>query len=889
MVSLGPRSQLGRYQVLDEIGRGGMASVFKGRDPLLGRTVAVKVLSLHHLSDPTFLERFRREAQAVAALNHPNITQVYDFGEDNDLAYIVMEYVTGGTLHDRLDRPLDVPEVLDFISPVAEALSYAHAKGIIHRDIKPANILLDPEGKPKISDFGLARMLEGSPELTRRGTVVGTPEYMAPELAQGRRADERSDVYALGIVIYQMLFGRTPFRAATPADTLRAHIEQPLPLPAALGPAAVPGLDTFLSRALAKDPDHRYQTPGDLAQAVASLSARSRPGADAQSEATIGGDKQARDASDDVDWDRLKRYMNLVRAVLEEDLASLRASSRKTLDDWWDRISEGWDWYRLECRSHLHDSMNRKIRSDFRLAQLLIAKARGTATLAARDSPAQFSEKELSLVEELERHKMLDVLDVEQIVEKSHRREGGVYELVVAFYQGQYEDLESVLGDAQIQKDLMAAFLARYEQRFAKIKQALKRYIDRYGPEDLVKSVEVSIQEVIVSSQRKREHVMRSLDYQVEELTRRLTAVPLEDTRRGFYSSLERLSSLRASGQMSVEEARGAYSASRENERAVREHLSEFHTTWDEHYRSLAAWKVELAERETALEEQAQKSRQNLHHDTRLALRTEIDVLRTHQQELTRQHEALCQEIEGLEQQKQELDERLGVVRDVLEGKTTRVVERRQAQALERDVIGRFESRMRDRPVKLYSPLDEREFVVQDRAETVSLRSDSAAQIHRYLEGHPEQEAIMAEMPLDLRSRYAVEEKRYRLYGEAVPKIVAELVSLNHWRSYADHRFDVMPATLSDLLGVLKRIEPPARSAGYFHVVGIASPTGWSKQALAAAGSAGSQPAPAGTNVSFCLIDSVTGETICSQDDRTEGLNELFRPEPRPAVDDLER
>ena len=166
--------------MMERVSRGGMASIYRARDPQLGRDVAVKVLVSFQSEDPTFVERFRQEAQAVARLNHPHIIQVHDFGEDKGFSYIVMEYVTGGTLQDRMGKPLPLTEILQLIAPVAEALTYAHKQGVVHRDIKPANVLLDANGRPKLSDFGLARLLEGSAALTRADAVLGTPDYMSP-------------------------------------------------------------------------------------------------------------------------------------------------------------------------------------------------------------------------------------------------------------------------------------------------------------------------------------------------------------------------------------------------------------------------------------------------------------------------------------------------------------------------------------------------------------------------------------------------------------------------------------------------------------------------------------------------------------------------------------
>ena len=270
MTSLLPGGRLGRYQVIEEIGRGGMATVFRALDPSLKRDVAIKVLPSYMSEDPSFVDRFSHEAQAVAGLVHPNIIRVYDFGEDKGFSFIVMEYVAGGTLVDRLDRPLEVSEAVRFIGPLGAALQYAHGQRVVHRDIKPSNVLLDQAGRPILADFGLARMLEGSAYLTQAGEVLGTAEYMAPEQALGRQADQRSDLYALGIVTYQMVVGHTPFKADTPSATLMAHIHQPVPFPDDLDPV-VPGLAPVLMRALAKEPDDRYETPLELTHALESV------------------------------------------------------------------------------------------------------------------------------------------------------------------------------------------------------------------------------------------------------------------------------------------------------------------------------------------------------------------------------------------------------------------------------------------------------------------------------------------------------------------------------------------------------------------------------------------------------------------------------------------
>ena len=244
-----------------------MASVFRGLDPRLERDVAIKVLPSFVSEQDTMVERFWQEARAIARLTHPHIVTIHDFGEDKGFTYIVMEHLTGGTLAGRMGEKFPLDDAIRYISPLAEALDYAHDQGIVHRDIKPANVLLDDQGSPKLSDFGIARILEGR-QLTAPDSVPGTPEYMAPEQALGRSSDHRSDNYALGIIVYQMVLGQTPFRGDTPTTTLMAHIHQAVPRPSVLDPETDPRLEPILLKALAKNPDDRFQTAGDLAQAL---------------------------------------------------------------------------------------------------------------------------------------------------------------------------------------------------------------------------------------------------------------------------------------------------------------------------------------------------------------------------------------------------------------------------------------------------------------------------------------------------------------------------------------------------------------------------------------------------------------------------------------------
>lgn len=280
---------LGGYRITAQIGKGGMASVFKAYQPSLERYVAIKVMPAYYAEqDESFLKRFQREAKAIASLRHPNILIVLDYGEQDGITYIVMEYVESGTLTDLMGRPLPADRMATLIEQVAAALDYAHQSGVVHRDIKPSNILLPKPDWPLLTDFGLAKIVGGS-QLTQSGTIAGTPAYMSPEQGRGDQIDARSDIYSLGIVLYEMATGAVPFQAETPMAVVVKHIIDPLPLPRTRNPDLPEGIERVILKALAKEPDDRYQQAGQLAaalnEAAADLRTAPAPTADAPEQA----------------------------------------------------------------------------------------------------------------------------------------------------------------------------------------------------------------------------------------------------------------------------------------------------------------------------------------------------------------------------------------------------------------------------------------------------------------------------------------------------------------------------------------------------------------------------------------------------------------------------
>lgn len=281
---LAPDALLGPYRLVERAGAGGMAEVWRAHHPGLDLDVAIKVLARRYSDEPDYLARFRREARAVARLDHPSILRVQDFGELDGLAYMVSPFVSGGTLADWMGTPWTLSEALRVLRPLASALDYAHTQGIVHRDVKPSNVLLDEGGKVLLGDFGVARVLDGaavfdtSGRLTVQAALIGTPQYMAPEQVRGEPAGPAADLYALDVVAYELLTGRVPFRAETWPAVLAAHLHEPPPPPRSVNPDLSEATEAVLLKGLAKSPKERYASASELVAALeAAAPARSTP------------------------------------------------------------------------------------------------------------------------------------------------------------------------------------------------------------------------------------------------------------------------------------------------------------------------------------------------------------------------------------------------------------------------------------------------------------------------------------------------------------------------------------------------------------------------------------------------------------------------------------
>ncbi len=260
---------VGRYRITEQLGQGGMATVYRAYDANLDRYVAIKAMHQAFREDTNFLARFKREAQIVAKLRHPHIVTVHEFDEHHGQPYLVMEFIEGETLKARLTRkPFTMKETVATMTAVGQALTYAHEQGVLHRDIKPSNILLDKAGRPYLTDFGLARMVQAGESTLSQDMLLGTPQYISPEQAQGiRELGPATDIYSLGIVLYQLVVGRVPYSADTPYAIIHDHIYKPLPMPSQVNPNVPPEVERVLLKALAKEPGDRFQSAVEMVSA----------------------------------------------------------------------------------------------------------------------------------------------------------------------------------------------------------------------------------------------------------------------------------------------------------------------------------------------------------------------------------------------------------------------------------------------------------------------------------------------------------------------------------------------------------------------------------------------------------------------------------------------
>src|SRR5919197_6116563 len=443
---------LGRYNIERTIGKGAMGVIYEGVDPRLGRRVAIKTILKSHLDEDTardYSMRFVREAQAVARLNHPNIVQVYDFGEEGDIAYLVMEFIKGKELKTFFDanERFDLKQAVRIMCELCDALDFAHNAGIIHRDIKPANVMLDAQARTKLTDFGVARVQDSdktSVERTQADTMVGTPAYMSPEQITGGNLDKRTDVFSAGIILYQFLTGEKPFTGSGAWTIAKKIIQEEPPLPSSVNNAVTPLFDAVVNRALAKDPDERFQSARDLS--VAFKRALEGKSAEDDSDRTVAGVLTGEFAA-------LKPAAALATAPAQDSSRSAstgtQGSSQEVELEFWRAIKDGNDPDDFEL--YVQQFPNGIYAA---LAKRKIAKLRG---VALEESAAKAKEQERKELEEAARR--------EAEVKAKLEAEKARLEAEMARKEAEYQKREA---EAEKAKQEAAAELARREAEFKK-------------------------------------------------------------------------------------------------------------------------------------------------------------------------------------------------------------------------------------------------------------------------------------------------------------------------------------------------------------------------------------------------------------------------------------
>jgi len=339
--------KIGSYEIEALIGRGGMAEVYKGYHASVDRHVALKVLSRESTVDLDFAARFQQEARLLAKLDHPHILPIFDYGQQDGITYIVMPLVETGTLSDLIrSSRLDLPQVQRIISQIGDALDYAHSLGVVHRDIKPSNVLIDERGNCRLTDFGIAKLNQASVKLTQTGASLGTPAYMSPEQIEGEELDGRTDIYSLGIMLYQMATGRLPYNANTPARIYVMHLRDPLPPPRTINPALPPAVESVILKSLEKQREDRYDTAAEMIQTLEAAMSGAPPPVDIEQtqievdpDATLGPARRAAfDSADAAPSSGIPARRNLVIgliaivAVIAVALAALTFGGGSTPD-----------------------------------------------------------------------------------------------------------------------------------------------------------------------------------------------------------------------------------------------------------------------------------------------------------------------------------------------------------------------------------------------------------------------------------------------------------------------------------------------------------------------------------------------------------------------------
>ncbi len=560
------------------------------------------------------------------------------------------------------------------------------------------------------------------------------------------------------------------------------------------------------------------------------------------------------------DWKSFKdEVVRAVNAVLDSDLEQLRRRDEVKRIDLWNQIEHSQNVFDDEYSTRLPRDIAMDTRSKFALSKLLLAAA---AHVNGEESPVinQFNEKELTLVENFEKFNVFDILSTQEIVDRIARR-GDIYQLVKEFYEGQYSDLDALLDDPSIEKDLKYAFKDKYRKRLDGIVQGVQAYVGKYGPIMVVDQIEQKVWDDIKKSEEERRSIADTLRRRMADVASKLQG--LDDVERAGDSFRDRLREIERQLLAGVTPG-DLGSLESEKDRLgqsyldfEREIVALLEATEEKHR--------ELGAREAELEGTRQEYEQQMQEDKQRLVENELREIEALKDELDEEARSLEEERNSLQLKRGEMDDRLQQINDVLEGKSIRFTTKEDAKLCELNLIARFDTKMQAFPVKLYSPIEKK---------THEVRSWNSESHLRYSEGGA------PDCPSNARSRYIVADRKYGFFGERVKKVVVEAVSLNHLREFEEYGFDVRRVNLAEFLNLVSRFIDSAEIGRYFHVLGIASPTGWDERVEKELTSTEFAHNYVSRNVSICLVDSVTGDIAYNPvDERIAKLAGYFTPE----------
>ena len=560
----------------------------------------------------------------------------------------------------------------------------------------------------------------------------------------------------------------------------------------------------------------------------------------------------------DVDYQKLNEIFKPVERVLGIDLEKLRRMDERERVGLWNQIKTSNNTFENEMASDLLNDMREKLRTDFSLATLLLAAA---ADANGEDSPVKtgFNTKELNLVQDFEKFNVFDILSTEEIVERTARKED-IYDLIVEFWQGQYANLDVLLDDSDIQRDVKLAFNKLYHKRLDKIVEGVKAYVEKYGPLFPIRQIEKRIWDNIKESERQRKTVVDELDRQIDEITSKLRPLgefdeqselfkqQLSGIERGIVTgkNLENLSSLESQKDDILNHYLG-----------LEKELAFQVDTINQRRNELETREVELEKAKQEYQEQMQEEKQRL-------VESELNEIETLKERLFSQERAIEDEKTDLQIKREEIDSRLREITDVLQGKPIRFITKEDAKLCELNFIARFETKMETLPMKIQSPIENRTYDIKSWKKGAHLK---------FAEG------VSPDTPANARSRYSVFERKHGLFGESVNKVVIEAVSVNHLEEFEKYGYDTRRINLADFLSIITRFINNAELGEYLHVIGIASPTGWDDRVRKEIESTDFAHNYVSRHVSICLVDSVTGEVVHNPtDNRISNFVEFFQP-----------